>query len=601
MRVGSIDLEMHEAEEVPVREAMRHPGWIAILLVVCVSPLQAQEQKKAEDPASQKPVTRRIRGRVVDQAGKPVAGITVAPTWLRQEDVPVRPIPGTAKTDDQGQFGLEMTFLHGRSRVLYALDPERRRGGLAVVGPKTPDEPITIKAGPLVHVHGQYTCKDLGKPVGWTNSMFISMPDRSRFYQHMTKKAEFSVLLPPGTYSFQGYGESDVESHRADLTLAPDKLDVDLGAIDLAASPIAKLKGKPAPSLHPTDVRGVSKGVQIADYKGKWVVLEFWGTWCGPCIARAMPELMEIYDDHPDERDKFVVLTVHSPIAGKDFAEVDANLKAVVRDTWHGRMMPFPILLDANGTMRDTFGVHFWPTTILFDPEGKLVGVIQPEGLAAKLKPIPPSLALPRQLDRDLVSYFNDGTIEESLARLQRSARKDFELDPEALRSLPLREKTKVPLTFSGRISLRSALELLLDPLDLTYKIGLKGYIITTKRPADSGSPSSLPLPQDYSAARIAGKLKDSKSSYDFDKTPLSKVAAFFERQSGENVVLDPRGRMDGKIDPAMPITGSGKGVPLGEALERLLGPLGLRPAVRDEVIVLEAKASHPVDAAAAR
>ena len=46
---------------------------------------------------------------------------------------------------------------------------------------------------------------------------------------------------------------------------------------------------------------------------------------------------------------------------------------------------------------------------------------------------------------------------------------------------------------------------------------------------------------------------------------------------------------MRGKIDPKATVTGSGKGVPLGEALTKLAAPMGLRVVVRDEVIVLEA------------
>ena len=118
---------------------------------------------------------------------------------------------GVAKTDDQGNFRVELTFYYGRSYSLCALDTERKRGGLAVVGPKTPDEAITIQAGPLVHVHGKYTCKELDQPVGWTNSMFLSMPERWRINEHMTKNGEFSVLLPPGRYLLQGYGGPDVE------------------------------------------------------------------------------------------------------------------------------------------------------------------------------------------------------------------------------------------------------------------------------------------------------------------------------------------------------------------------------------------------------
>ncbi len=575
-----------------MRDVLRGSGLIVMVLASCLAPLRAQDtKKKEEDPASQKPVVKLIRGRVVDEAGKPVAGITLSTHWVRSEEAPIHPAEGVVKTDAKGEFRIELTFYYGRSYALYAFDVERRRGGLAVVGPKTPDEPVTIAAGPLVHVHGKYTCNELGQPVGWTNSMFMSMPENWRINEHMTKKSEFSVLLPPGKYKLQGYGDSAmVGQQRRDLTLTPDKLDVNLGEIDLAASAVAKLKGKPAPSLHPTDARGVGKAVQIADYKGKWVALEFWGTWCGPCVGDAIPRMMEIYDDHPDERDKYVVLTVHSSIMGKDFAEVDEKLKPVVRNIWGGRMMPFPILLDSNGTIQQTFGVQHWPTTLLFDPDGKLVNEIQPDDLEKRLRPIPLAVSLPRQLDRNLGVYFDDYTLETAINALKNTTNREFEVDPAALKSLVLREKTKIPLTISGLISLGSALELLLDPLDLTYKIGVNGYIITRKPRADSSSPSTLTPPQALCAARIEGKLKESKFSYDFKKTSLTKVAGYFEGLSGENVVLDPRGRLDGKIDPATPITASGKDVPLGEALQKVVDPLNLRVSVRDEVIVIEPK-----------
>ena len=364
---------------------------------------------------------------------------------------------------------------------------------------------------------------------------------------------------------------------------------MDLGEIDLAASAIAKLKGKPAPTLNPTDARGVSKSVQIADYKGKWVALEFWGHWCGPCVGRAIPEMMAIYDDHPDERDDYVVLTVHAP-DGKSFAEVDEKLVPIVRDIWGGRMMPFPILLDADGKIQKTFGVSHWPTTLLFDPEGKLVGEVQPEDVAKKLKPIPLAVALPRQLDRNVTIYFNDWTLKQAIANLKMWTRAEYEIDPEAAKSLSQGEETKVPLTISGQVSLRSALELLLDPLGLTARVGPKGYIITRKASGDG----STARPSDFQlkcAARIEKKLKESRFTYDFNKEPLAKVAMFFEQQSTENVVLDPKGRMQGKIDPKTPVTGLGKDVPMGEALEKLVAPLGLRVVVRDEVIVLEAAA----------
>ena len=71
------------------------------------------------------------------------------------------------------------------------------------------------------------------------------------------------------------------------------------------------------------------------------------------------------WEDHEDERDKYVVLTVHAPDT-KTFAELDERVKPVVRDTWAGRMIPFPILLDADSKIQQTFGVSHWPTTLLF-------------------------------------------------------------------------------------------------------------------------------------------------------------------------------------------------------------------------------------------
>ncbi|SIO55674.1 hypothetical protein SAMN05444166_5126 [Singulisphaera sp. GP187] len=51
--------------------------------------------------------------------------------------------------------------------------------------------------------------------------------------------------------------------------------------------------------------------------------------------------------------------------------------------------------------------------------------------------------------------------------------------------------------------------------------------------------------------------------------------------------MLDPAGRLAGAIDPEATVTGSAKDVPLGQALEELLKPLGLIAVVKDEVIVL--------------
>jgi hypothetical protein len=137
-------------------------------------------------------------------------------------------------------------------------------------------------------------------------------------------------------------------------------------------------------------------------------------------------------------------------------------------------------------------------------------------------------------------------------------------------------ESTTVPLTITGRVSLRSALELLLDAHDLTVGLADGGFVVTDRAKIDSSLSSAESRIQRDCTERIRHKLTGSTCSFDFADAPLAKVAAFFESQSGENVVLDPRGRLQGKINPRARIPGRGKNMPLGAALKELIGPLGL-------------------------
>ena len=75
-----------------MRRHLRRQPWIVMVLTVWAAPVWAQDAKV--DPASQKPVTKVIRGQVVDEAGRPVAGITLSTHWVRQEDQPVRAVRG---------------------------------------------------------------------------------------------------------------------------------------------------------------------------------------------------------------------------------------------------------------------------------------------------------------------------------------------------------------------------------------------------------------------------------------------------------------------------------------------------------------------------
>ena len=54
---------------------------------------------------------------------------------------------------------------------------------------------------------------------------------------------------------------------------------LDLGTLDLTPTAITRSIGKRLPPWTVTDARGVAKTVTLDDFRGKWVLLEFWGFW----------------------------------------------------------------------------------------------------------------------------------------------------------------------------------------------------------------------------------------------------------------------------------------------------------------------------------
>ena len=98
--------------------------------------------------------------------------------------------------------------------------------------------------------------------------------------------------------------------------------------------------------------------VSLTEYRGQVVLMEFWATWCGPC-RMSMPSLEVIYREHQGQ--PVAVLLVN---AGE-------SEKAIRR--WAGRHYTAPILLDAQDTVRRSYGVRGIPQMFIIDPEGRIV------------------------------------------------------------------------------------------------------------------------------------------------------------------------------------------------------------------------------------
>ena len=85
--------------------------------------------------------------------------------------------------------------------------------------------------------------------------------------------------------------------------MPPGEGPLSLPPLRMAVPPLRGLSGTPAPEI---DAKDDSRPVpvKLADYRGKVVVLDFWGHWCGPCLG-AMPHLI---DAHERYRGKPVVI-----------------------------------------------------------------------------------------------------------------------------------------------------------------------------------------------------------------------------------------------------------------------------------------------------
>ena len=301
-----------------------------------------------------------------------------------------------------------------------------------------------------------------------------------------------------------------------------------------------------------------------------------------------MPGLIDLYEAHKKDRDKFEILAFHDGTV-KGFAELDNKTERPRNRFWGRHDLPFPILLDSTGQTIKEWGVHAFPTTLLIDPKGKLVGRADEKELEEKLPPLPMSVRVARALDRNLPAFLvKDRKLDYAMQLMSRLSNVPIRLDVQSLKAAGVSPDDTVPLEMTTSITLRSALNLLLEAHHLTYAQDDKGLVIKVR---ESGTrPEDLSERQRLTSKRLE-KALDEKVSFDFENKPLQDVAVFFRSHIPfETVVLSPRDRKAGRLDPKMLVTGSAKDIPLREALTKLLGPLGVGYTIRDEVIVLTAR-----------
>ena len=112
-----------------------------------------------------------------------------------------------------------------------------------------------------------------------------------------------------------------------------------------------------APEITLPDVNG--KRVSLSSFRGKVVLLDFWATWCEPCLEE-LPDLVRFQEAHKDKG--FTLVGV----------AMDAEGVSVVGPFVRQNKIPYPILI-SNGDLPDGYPIPGFPSAFLIDRDGKIV------------------------------------------------------------------------------------------------------------------------------------------------------------------------------------------------------------------------------------
>lgn len=158
--------------------------------------------------------------------------------------------------------------------------------------------------------------------------------------------------------------------------------------------------------------------IKGADLKGKVVILDFWTLCCINCI-HILPDLAKLEKKYPNE---LVVVGVHSAKFDNE-KETNSIRKAVLRYE-----IAHPVVNDAEHKIWERYGVNSWPTFLVFDTEGKLVGATSGEG--------------------------NLEILDKVVGKLIEKGKKDKTLNEKPIRFdlVRFREKGDTPLFFPGKV-----------------------------------------------------------------------------------------------------------------------------------------------------
>ncbi len=133
-----------------------------------------------------------------------------------------------------------------------------------------------------------------------------------------------------------------------------------LEVVDATKDTISATKGFYAPDFSFNEMISEQK-MSLSDLKGKYVLLDFWGTWCKPCIA-GIPDLVSLKEELKNQPFEILSIACSSQMEGFEALRAKHGLDWL--HMWHPR----------DESVVSDYNVDSYPSMFLIDPKGKIVG-----------------------------------------------------------------------------------------------------------------------------------------------------------------------------------------------------------------------------------